>query len=165
MADNILTQDCLHKLFDYKDGNLYWKEDNRAKKIKGMIAGYITKNGYRAIRKNGKFYLAHRLIFLYHYGHLPKFIDHIDRNRQNNKIENLRECSLQQSAFNRLPPQKSTSGFRNVTKNKEKWQVHLNFKNKCMYFGSFDNIELADLVAQEARDKYHKEFKTNEIKK
>lgn len=164
MADQIISQEYLHKIFDYKDGELYWKENNRAKKIKGMIAGYITKNGYRGIRKDGKFYLAHRLIFLYHHGYLPKYIDHIDRNRLNNLIENLRECNLQQSAFNRLPPQKNSSGYRNVTKNNDKWQVALNLKGKCVYFGVFKDIELADLVAQEARDKYHKEFKTNEIK-
>lgn len=164
MASKIITQEYLHELFDYKEGNLYWKNDNRAKKIKGQLAGYINKDGYRAIRKDGKYYLAHRLVFMYHNGYLPKFIDHIDRNKSNNLIENLRECTTQENCFNRLPSSKNSSGYRNVTKNNDKWQVHLNIKGKCKYFGAFEDIELAGLVAEEARDKYHKQFKFDGIK-
>ena len=82
----------------------------------------------------------------------------------NNKIENLRECTYQQNSFNRLPSKKTTSGYRNVTKNSnKKWQVGLTLAGQYKYFGSFDDIELADLVAQEARSKYHKQFKFNGV--
>jgi hypothetical protein len=151
------------ELFDYKDGNLYWKNDNKSKKIKGVIAGYINNNGYRAIRYDGKLYLAHRLVYLWHKGHLPAEIDHIDRNKQNNAIENLRECTKSQNHFNRSFSQSNTSGYKNVTWNKalKKWQVGLSILGKYNYFGTYYDVEVANFVAETMRNKYHKQFANN----
>jgi hypothetical protein len=151
------------ELFDYKDGNLYWKNDNKSKKIKGVIAGYINNNGYRAIRYDGKLYLAHRLVYLWHKGYLPAEIDHIDRNKQNNAIENLRECTKSQNHFNRSFSSTNTSGYKNVTWNKatKKWQVGLSILGKYNYFGTYYDVEVANFVAETMRNKYHKQFANN----
>ena len=95
-----------------------------------------------------------------HYGYIPQIVDHIDGNTLNNKIENLRAVSLNQNQHNRGIDKRNKSGFKNVAwcKRTKKWQVSLAVNNKSMAFGRFSDIELADLVAQEARDKYHKEF-------
>lgn len=161
------TQESLKNLFYYKDGNLYWKNDNKAKKIKDKIAGDIGSTGYISISKDRKRYLAHRLIYLFHHGYLPKYVDHIDRNKTNNKIENLRPCTLQENSFNRISCKKNTSGFKNVTKHKttNKWQVHFTISKKCVYVGLFDSLEVANLMAIEYRKKYHKEFECSEITK
>lgn len=86
-----LTQECVRSLFDYRDGELYWKVSRGNGMKIGDLAGTVRTDGYRSIQINGKLYLAHRLIFLYHYGYIPKEIDHIDSNPSNNNISNLRE--------------------------------------------------------------------------
>lgn len=94
-----LTQKYVRLLFDYLDSNLYWKVSVRGRKI-GVIAGGAAGYGYRQITINGKKYFEHRLIFLYHHGYLPEFLDHIDGNRSNNNIGNLRESTHQENCRN-----------------------------------------------------------------
>lgn len=156
----MINKDYLQATFEYKNGTLYWREDRKSNKVKNKQAGSVHVSGYIVVRLQNKLYFLHRLIFLYHHGFLPKNVDHIDGNKQNNKIENLREATTQENQFNAKKSQKNTSGYKNVSfcKNSKKWFVQLRINKKNRYIGYFADIELADLVAQEARDKYHKEF-------
>ena len=160
MADQDINKEILNFLFDYKDGELYWKFSLSCKSPKGTIAGSIKHDGYRRIGLNKKVYLAHRLIFMMFYGYMPEIVDHIDGNKLNNKIENLRGATKSQNCQNQKLPIDNTSGYKNVRWNKTKarWCVNLRVRNKNIHIGYYKDIELADLVAQEARDKYHKEF-------
>jgi hypothetical protein len=159
MANESLTQEYLKELFEYKDGELYWKKINPyAHNIKiGSIAGCLEKNSYKRTRIKNKAYLNHRLIFLIFYGYLPKFIDHIDGNPSNNKIENLREVTHSQNIQNSKKIIRNTSGVKNVNwhKRMNKWVVQLCINGKNKHFGYFDDIKIAELVAQEARNKYY----------
>jgi hypothetical protein len=157
MAD--IDSTLLHKYFEYSNGELYNKKSRHRVKI-GQKLGYKSNEGYVILGFNNKYYLAHRLIFIMHYGYIPQQIDHIDGNRANNLIENLREATNSQNCHNSKKKITNTSGYKNVTwrKDRSKWLVNIVINNKNVYFGSYDDIELADLVAQEARDKYHKEF-------
>jgi hypothetical protein len=155
----MVTQELLRQLFDYKDGQLIWKVQ-KAKRTKiGSAAGWqnFDKHGqrYLNVEINGKAYKIHRLVFLYHNGYLAKDIDHIDGNRLNNRIENLREVTESQNAFNSKIRNTNTSGYKNVFKEKNKWRVQLSIQGKSLSFGSFDDLELAGLVAEEARNKFH----------
>lgn len=149
----------LHELFEYKDGNLYRKINRKAYKA-GSKAGSIDRYGYTSIRIEGKNYLAHRLIYLMHHGNMPKFIDHIDGDKTNNKIENLRPCELVQNSWNAKISVKNTSGVKNVMWHKRdcKWQVTVSIGGRQKHFGYYDDLDLAELVAIEARNKYHKQF-------
>lgn len=160
MAEQNLTKEILNFLFDYRDGELYWKFSLSSKSPKGTIAGTIKHDDYRRIGLNKKPYLAHRLIFMMHHGYLPEIVDHIDGNRLNNRIENLREATFSQNQHNKKTGKNNTSGYKNVTWNarKRKWLVNIRVNKKDIHIGYFVDIELADLVSQEARDKYHKEF-------
>lgn len=140
-------------LFYYKDGHLYWKKNNKK-------AGSLKPSGYIVVEVNNKNMMAHRLIWMYHYGKLDKFIDHIDGNKSNNKIENLRLATKSQNCLNKKRTTLNTTGYKNVRfrKDNSKYEVRVTYNKKRLVLGSFDNLELADLVAKEARDKYHMEF-------
>lgn len=100
MIDRQTLKELLH--YDEKSGVFTWKDRSRDKfrkknsysswktRFAGQKAGCATNEGYVYIGINGKLYAAHRLAFLYVYGYLPPLIDHIDRNKNNNAIENLR---------------------------------------------------------------------------
>ena len=138
-----LTQQYLKEIFDYKNGNLYWKKLT-SKFSNGKIndkAGYIHHTGYQIIGINNKYYSVHRLIFLYYYGYLPKEIDHIDGNRGNNHIGNLREVTRSQNLMNSKSHKNSSSQYKGVTwhKRDKKWQVTIRINGKNKYLESFDN--------------------------
>lgn len=156
----MITKEKVLEFFEYKDGNLYWKKQlNNRGKI-GQIAGSKNTRGCRIIGIGGKHYLMHRLIFLMHHGYLPKKIDHIDCNPNNSKIENLREANHAENSYNAKLRKDNTTGCKGVIWNKfaKKWMVVVKANKKVAYSGYFDNLEFADLVAQEARNKYHKHF-------
>jgi hypothetical protein len=148
-----MNQALLKELFDYKDGNLFWK------KTKKQITN-IEPIGYVRVCLNKKQYKAHRVIFLMHHGYLPEFIDHIDGNKLNNKIENLRPATKQQNNQNRGIQKNNKSGAKGVcwSKATNKWRIQININNKKEYFGVYEDLELAELVAIEARNKYHNNF-------
>jgi HNH endonuclease len=156
MNKHELTQEHLNTIFEYKDGELHWKIANNRKVKVGTIAGYVDAGGYKNTKVCGKQLKNHRLIFLIHYGYLPKMIDHIDGNTLNNRIENLREATPKQNQQNSKLRKNNSSGYRNVywSKAAQKWQVYCRINGSMKHFGLFNDLELADLVAQEVRNKY-----------
>lgn len=159
MAQKILTQEYLHSLFEYRDGILYSKI-NRYKTTtkKGSVIGYPCESGYLRTGLNYKTYKIHRLIFIMFHGYSPKEIDHINGIKTDNRIENLREVTTSQNQCNKSISKRNTTGIKNVTKECSKWRVRISVNKKMINIGFFDDIELAELVAQEARNKYHGEF-------
>lgn len=156
MADKhiTLTQEFLHELFEYRDGELYWKKTNQ-------LAGNIRKHdGYRAIKVKGKLYKAHRLIFLMFNGFLPKHIDHKDCNRLNNNIENLRPATATQNNQNSVLRKDNTSGVKGVIwdKTTEKFGVKIRINGVRRSFGQFYDIDYAKFIADVMRHKFHGEF-------
>ena len=159
MADSILTQELVKDLFEYRNGELYWKIARQGIKI-GNKAGCVSNSGYLRTDINRKKYLNHRIIFLYHHGYLPKFLDHIDNNKINNRVENLREATSHQNNCNTKTRTDNTSGIKGVCWDKDvkKWRVQLQVNGKKTHIGIYADIELAELVVTEARNKYHGEF-------
>jgi hypothetical protein len=155
----MVTQEYLKQLFDYQDGQLIRKNG------KSAVIKIGTKR-YERITVDGKAYALHRMVYLWNHGYLPKIIDHIDGNRKNNNINNLREATQQQNCLNSKHRTTSKSPCKNVylqapTKNaewKRNWVVSLMVNKKRKYVGSFEDLELADLVAHEARNLYHGHF-------
>jgi len=157
----MITQEYLKQLFDYQDGQLIRKVcRSRLGKAEEAVGNFDKKSGYYRTSLKGKTYLLHRLIFLYHNGYTPEFIDHIDGDSTNNKIENLRPATKKENCRNRSAHKNNSSGFKNVSwhKKHEKWSVSIYVESKKKHFGYFEDIELADLVAQEARNKFYGQF-------
>ena len=155
----MITQELIYRLFEYKDGNLYWKMCGKRTDLIGTKAG--TLNGDRwQVTIDKKHYKLHRLIFMMFHGFMPDEIDHIDNNPLNNRIENLRPASRSEQCCNTSLRIDSTSGIKGVTwdKARNKWIVSINKNKKTVFRGRFDNLELAHLVSLEARNKYHGDY-------
>ena len=86
----MITQELALKFFEYKDGVLYWKSmPYKRNDLIGTEAGTLDGDR-RQITINKKHYKTHRLVYLMFHGFMPKEIDHIDGDSQNNKFENLK---------------------------------------------------------------------------
>ena len=163
-----ITQKQVKELFDYRDGELYWKESRGNRVRAGDLAGYVQNNGYRAININNKLYKAHRLIFLYHHGYLPKTLDHIDGDRLNNSIGNLREATNGENQMNRkknksMNEKTTTSKYKGVTwdKDKQKWRSRIQNNKKLKHLGYFKSEIDAALAYDKAAEANGEFAKTN----
>lgn len=159
-----ITQDLVKELFDYKDGFLYWKVNVKYQSPKiGTRAGYLDKahNGPRyRITVSGKDYLQSRIIFLWCKGYLPTYVDHKDRNRLNDNISNLRECTASENNKNRKAHKNGASKYLGVyiSRNRKKWIASITYEGKQRVLGRFDSEDIAATVYNEAATKHHGEF-------
>jgi len=146
-----LTKENLQKIFEYRDGDLYWKPSK---------AGTIDGSGYYQTGIQGKYFKNHRLIFLMHHGYLPALIDHIDGNRLNNKIENLRPATRSQNSFNSMRSKSNKTGIKGVSfrEDTKKYRARLYANKKAYELGQFEKIEDAEKAISEAREKHHGNF-------
>lgn len=150
-----VSQERVLELFKYEDGKLFRKSDDQPAKI------YVTKgHRYARIKFDKREFKLHRIIFLYHKGYLPDIIDHINGDRYDNRIENLREANTYQNRQNSRIYSTSKSGVKNVywVSNCQKWRVVISINGKRKDFGLYTDIEEAKQVATSMRDKYFKDF-------
>lgn len=138
---------------EYKDGKLFWKTSNNQHPV-GQEVGSEQPDAYSRFTYKGKHWLLHRAIFYYHNGYLPKYVDHINGDRSDNRIENLRPATASQNCYNQKGKGTKTLP-KNVFAKCGKYFVALRLKGKLVRFGTYADLELADLVATEARDLYH----------
>jgi hypothetical protein len=159
----ITQQQCLD-LFEYRDGELFWKVRKAKANHIGDKAGHLNNTGYYRVSIDYKLYLIHRIIFLMHHGYLPQFLDHIDNNPQNNRIENLRPATKTQNICNTSLRKNNTSGVKGVVwiRSIKKWEVRVDINHKRHTFGYFKDLAEAAKVAEKARNELHKEFARHE---
>lgn len=151
--------------FDYRDGHLYWKErslsDFKSERLRdvwnsrfaGKRAGGINPSGYVRVsityRGKCRSYMAHRLIWAWHYDEWPKKdIDHIDHNPSNNRIENIRSVTRAQNQRNRRLNKNNTSGVPGVYFNQgtKMWQAKVGRK----HLGEYRSFKKAVRVREDA---------------
>jgi len=153
----MLTQERVKELFEYSDGRLVRRITTHYNSKKGDTAGCPHGNGYLDVRIDGKRYYVHRVIFLYHHGYLPKYVDHKDTNKACNLISNLRPCSKSENSINRKAQPNNKLGIKNVCVDGNYYNVQVRhsvgffkYRTKC--------LELAEFVAKHARERFHGEF-------
>ncbi|MEX9566100.1 HNH endonuclease [Morganella morganii] len=149
-------------LLTYKpeSGLFFWNE-SRGKAKKGDKAGYVMSNGYIGISFNKRIYKAHRLAWFFMNGEMPALeIDHINCDKSDNRICNLREVSRTENIRNRGMHKRNSSGVKGVSwkGSRGKWETRIGHMNGRIHLGMFSDLELAELVVSEAREKYHGEY-------
>lgn len=149
MVGSLPSQELLHSLFVYREGELYWKTRHNGRCSVDKPAGCIAGKGYKGIRINGHRYATHRLIWKFIYGIDPiGVIDHINNDILDNRIENLRDVTQSTNMLNT-----KATGISKV-KTTGKYRAQITIKNKFINLGSFDTAEEAASRYQEFKELY-----------
>jgi hypothetical protein len=144
----MLTQARLHELLSYDPETGIFKRRIRCGRIlAGQIAGGIRQDGYLHISVDNKRYLSHRLAWLYVHGVFPEHdTDHIDGNRQNNAIINLRAVTRTTNLQNLRHPKSSnkSTGLLGVTKLANgRYMAQITANRVHKYIGTFATPQAA----------------------
>lgn len=157
----MLTVDRLRELLDYdpETGVFVWRVDKGRSK-KGKAAGYIDRRGYRKITIDGAVYAAHRLAWFYVHGEWPGELDHINLNKVDNRIDNLREATRTQNYANRPALRISASGVKGVSWHKKtgKWVAQISASHRKYHLGLFETKGEAAKAYEEAARRHFGEF-------
>lgn len=147
--------------YDASTGDLRLKIDKLRTKA-GEIATTQGGRGYLKCEWKGEKQYAHRLAWLLHYGWWPdRNIDHINGNKSDNRIANLRLCDHQQNGRNRPEPGHNTSGVKGVwfRSRSKLWCAEIMVNRKKIYIGSFADKYDATIARKQAERKYFGEFR------
>lgn len=140
----MITQNELKELLNYDPctGMFTWKRQ-RQRIRPGQRAGYKHWSGYVYIEVNRKAYALHRLAWLYVYGVWPQHtIDHINRDRSDNRISNLRDVPFHINTQNKSVYRNTSVGCSGVCfhSRMQKYQAQIKVDRKPVYLGTFDNL-------------------------
>lgn len=155
----MITQEFLKEVLNYNQytGEFRWAKDIGKNVKAGVLAG-TDHYGYIAIIIRKKKYRAHRLAFLYMTGSFPvNQVDHINRNRSDNRWINLRDVTQEINMRNCNLSKANTSGFAGVSfhKGTGKFMAKIKVNNKAKYLGYFENAQEAYSAYLKAKSIYH----------
>lgn len=157
-----LHESCNNNLrYNRESGRLFWKiAPSQKPQLLGVEAGTLMSIGYRSLMILKKHYYTHRLIWLMEYGELPDIIDHIDGDRLNNRIGNLRSCTRQQNNMNVGPKSNNKTGYKGVSWHKQtsKYMARITDSGKIVHLGMFACKHEAARAYNEAALRYHGDF-------
>jgi len=156
----MLTSEYLKTILKYNDatGEFIWVQHKRQNLI-GKIAGSLNKtHGYKKLSINNKTYRFHRIVWFYIYGTWPQyFIDHINGNKLDNRIENLRDVPQRINCLNQISHRQGRLPGACLCSDKrlKQWRASIRIKNKRIYLGHYSTEQEAHqayLIALKERD-------------
>ena len=123
----------------YEEGKLFWKNSSRLRK-EGALATHFG-NRYLSVIIKGKSYKAHRVVFMMHHGWCPAILDHINGDRYDNRIQNLRMSDYNANNMNARGNRNTTSKYKGVNKDirnqKKPWKAQIQFNKKKYTLGHY----------------------------
>jgi hypothetical protein len=128
--------------------------------VTGRVVGTKHKKGYIRYMFNGRRFGVHQLAWLHHYGKWPKYeIDHINGNKEDNRIKNLRDVPRHINMQNRPNPLPSNKlGVVGVKAKNKRYQAQIRVNGKMKHLGMFDTIEQASNAYKQAKAKFHEGY-------
>ena len=127
----------------------------------GKVAGSLNQTGYRQIRIGDRLHCAHKLAWLWGTGEWPSGeLDHINRCRDDNRIDNLRPATRSQNCANTRLYKNNKSGIRGVSKGRSGWEANIRKDGKRYYLGSFRDKDSAASAYNKAAIAVHGDFHT-----
>lgn len=155
MAKANLSADRLRELLDYnlETGIFTWKVGRYC----GQRAGTVERSGYRRIRIANRCWKEHRLVWLYVHGAEPtETLDHINGDKTDNRVANLRPCSSAENQQNRRKASKrSKSGVLGVYQFRGLWLSRVSLGPQVKRLGSFRTVEQAQEAYIAAKRELH----------
>lgn len=146
------------QLLDYDESTGTLRASEEGAKIvrkwkPGKEVGTVNRNGYRIIMLDGKLYQAHRLVWALHYGEQPPpLLDHINQNKLDNRVTNLRPADKQLNALNSKGHRDSASGVKNVRWTGRNWEVSVSIGGMVHKAGQYAAIDDAAIAAAALRE-------------
>jgi hypothetical protein len=163
-----LTAEYVRSILDYnpETGVFTWRWRSDAQTrwnthYAEQVAGSKNSNGYIIIHIGDRRYRAHRLAWLIATNAWPKnLIDHIDMDRSNNRLSNLREATHSQNKANRCKPSHNKSGYKGVSwsRTTNKWLAQIVVDGRPIPLGRFDDVEEAAMAYAKAAREIYGEF-------
>jgi hypothetical protein len=123
----------------------------------------VSKDRYKQVRINGSMHRVHRIIWLWVYGEIPKgmVIDHVNGDKHDNRLANLRLASRKQNNQNRVPTRR---GYKGISKRRGKWAAYISEDNRTVCIGVYNTPEEAARAYDEEAVKRFGQFaKTNAV--
>lgn len=165
----VLTKELVARLFEYRDGILYWKEKPSARvniedKVGTIKAKSSKCEGYWATRIKGVNLYNHTIVFFMCHGYVPKTISFKNGNTLDYSIENIVERSRSELIQKGKLRKDNTSGYKGVSYSKRdnNWIAYIGKDNKRYLLGLFDTKEEANVAyLKEEYRLYGKETSNN----
>ena len=152
MKASLIEYDLIRELFDYKDGELIRKVNRGCTNVGDTVGGVDKKLGYVRLTINNSHYSAHRVIWVWHFGGISDGlqIDHINGDRSDNHIDNLRLVTQQENTWNRT---KAKGYYWN--KKRGQWLASIMVDNTRKLLGLFIDEQSAREAYLDAKKELH----------
>ena len=159
MATSDLTAERLRHLLDFDpDTGVFRWRIKWYRMNAGDVAGSPDGRGYLRIVISGRSYKSHRLAWLHVHGEWPEGdIDHINGDRSDNRVTNLKVCTNAENGQNRGLNRNNKSGYVGVSFHAQtgKWQAHIHANGRRHRLGEFQDKEEAAIAYANAKTKLH----------
>jgi len=159
----MLSKAELHDMFYCEDGTLYWNNPVAHRCNHGDVAGSLDSHGYYLVGLSTGKIPAHKIVWAMEHGEYPEFVDHINGDRTDNRIENLRSVTRQQNNMNKATRSDNSSGVTGVRwhTQRKKWNARIILNGKEKSLGMYNDFNSAVEARMKAEFEYFGEYSRN----